>query len=85
MSQVCYCFGCQTQIRLEHLKPDGYHIRPQFDSIVDRTYAYAILGKPVCDPTPMEGFVPEHMRRRYLSEWPRIGGGKGRNMNNNGW
>ena len=38
-------FGCRTQIRLGHLKPDGYHIKPQFYSIVDRTYALGRLRK----------------------------------------
>ena len=77
-------FGCRTQIRLEHLKPDGYHIKPQYDSIIDRTYAYAMKGIPVRDPTPRGEFVPQHVRHRFRQEWPRIGGGQGMNVNN-GW
>ena len=45
-------FSCRTQIRLSYLKPDGYHVRPQYDSIIDKTYACAIRGIPVIDPTP---------------------------------
>ena len=71
-------FGCRTQIRLGHLKPDGFHVKPQFDSIIDRTYACAIKGAPVLDPTPVDQFVPDYLRRRWQAEWPRIGGGNGR-------
>ena len=77
-------FGCLTQIRLGHLRNDGFHIKPQFDSIIDRTYACAIRGIPVYDPTPRGEFVPSHMRRRWQKEWPRIGGGMGQ-REENGW
>ena len=77
-------FGCKTQIRLTYLKPDGFHVRPQFDSVIDRTYACAIRGVPVSDPTPFNEFLPDHLRRRWQTQWPRIGGGGGRVVNN-GW
>ena len=77
-------YGCLTQIRLEHLKTDGFHIRPQFDSIVDKTYACAIRGVPVPSPTPPNEFVPVFMRRRWEAEWPRIGGGITQSRNH-GW
>ena len=76
-------YGCQTQIRLGHLRSDGFHVLPQFDSIIDKTYACAIRGILVPDPTPIGEFLPDHLRRRWQAEWPRLGGG-GRN-DNYGW
>ena len=85
-------FGCRTQIRLADLKGDGYHILPQFDSVIDRTYACAIMGTPVPRPTPMDGFEPDHVRHRRHEEWPRLvasqGGGWGdvwRPNHGHGW
>ena len=75
--------GCQTQIRLEHLKSDGYHVMPQMDSTIDRTIACAFLGIPVPCPTPWDEFVPLHVRRKWESQWPRLGGGRA-SMTNNG-
>ena len=77
-------FGCRTQIGLDFLKADGYHIKPQYDSVVDKTYACAILGVPVPFPTPWGGFVPDHVRRRWEAEWPRLVGGEG-HLSQNGW
>ena len=74
-------FGCQTQVRLSYLKADGFHILPQYDSMVDKTYACAILGVPVPDPTPLDSFIPDHLRRRWQAEWPRVGNA----TNRNGW
>ena len=72
-------YGCRTQMRMNYLKMDGVHFRPEFGSILDRTYACAILGIHVPCPTPLEDFVPEFVRRRWEREWPRIGrGGPGR-------
>ena len=76
-------FGCRTQIRMSFLKPDGFHIKPQYDSVVDKTYACAIRGVSVVDPTPPEEFVPDHLRRSWQREWPRLGGGSPRR--NYGW
>ena len=70
-------FGCQTQIRLSYLKADGFHVLPQFDSIIDKTYACAIRGVLVPDPTPLGGFIPDHLKRRWQAKWPRLGGGGG--------
>ena len=61
--------GCETQIKMENLRPAGFHILRQFDSVVDRTYACAILGVPVPCPTPSENFIPEHVRELYKKDW----------------
>ena len=67
-------YGCKTQIRMSYLKQkDGLHIRPEFASIMDRTYACALLGIHVPCPTPSEDFVPDHVRRRFEMDWPRVG------------
>ena len=65
-------YGCRTQVRMEHLKHDGFHVKPQFDSIIDRGYACAILGLEVPCPTPMENFIPDFVKRRRDAEWPRL-------------
>merc|ERR1711962_1177057 len=57
-------YGCCTQIRLEHLKHDGFHVKPQFDSVIDRGYACAILGIYVPNPTGWGDFVPDSIKRR---------------------
>ena len=77
-------YGCQTQIRLNFLKSDGFHVQPMYDSTIDRTYACAIMGVPVPCPTPHDQFVPDRIRRRWETEWPRISEGQGRSMNH-GW
>ena len=77
-------YGCRTQIRLDYLKNDGFHIRPQFDSVVDKTYACAIRGVHVPSPTPLDEFVPFSVRRRWESDWPRISGGMTPSQNH-GW
>ena len=76
-------FGCRTQIRLNFLRNDGYHVGPQYCSVIDRTYACAFLGMPVPDPTPPGEFVPDAVRKRWEVEWPRLGGG--RRFTENGW
>ena len=65
-------YGCRTQVRRQYLKRDGFHILPQFDSIIDRTYACALLGWEVPCPTPHTDFAPESSRRRYRTEWPSL-------------
>ena len=67
-------FGCKTQIRIGYLRDDGYHVKPQYDSIIDRTYACAILGLHVPCPTPPDHFVPDFVRRRFEREFPRLMG-----------
>ena len=51
-------YGIRTPISLDNLKPDGYHVRPEYDPVIDRTYACAILGVDVPNPTPLDQFVP---------------------------
>ena len=86
--------GCRTQIRLEFLKHDGFHVKPQFDSVIDKGYACAILGEFVPNPTPRENFLPDSLRRRREAEWPRLPGnasrdrwgrGEGMTANVHGW
>ena len=86
-------FGCRTQIRRSFLRPDGYHVRPQFDSVIDKTFACALLGIHVPDPTPWDDFAPSYARRRYAAEFPQMvrrndGGqriGFEGPVNNHGW
>ena len=66
-------YGIRTQIRMDYLKADGFHVKPQFDSIIDKTYACAIMGIDVPCPTPRGDFVPDHARRRWESDWPQLG------------
>ena len=61
---------------MDYLKADGFHIRPEFVSVIDRTYACAFLGIPVPYPTPFDEFVPASVRQRWEVEWPRLGGGR---------
>ena len=75
-------FGCLTQIQMDFLKPDGYHVLPGCGSIIDRTYACAIRGISVPCPTPRDGFLPEHLRREWETEWPRVG--EGHQLNHGG-
>ena len=69
-------FGCRTQIRLNFLKGDGYHIKPEFGSVLDRSYACALLGICVPFPTPINEFAPDYVRQRWEAEWPRLAGGR---------
>ena len=81
-----YGYGIRTQIRLEYLKADGFHVRPQFDSIIDKTYACAIVAVDVPCPTPWGEFVPNHIRRRWEKEWPQPGGRRTEGLTReNGW
>ena len=75
LSQGDHGYGCMTQIRLEYLANDGYHVISEFGSVIDKTYACAIMGVPPPCPTPREEFVPGHIRRRRDIEWPRLPGG----------
>ena len=73
--------GIHSQVRLEHLRADGLHLQPRFYFVLQQTYACAILGLNVPNPTPLESFIPDRMRQKYLSEWPIV---RASNMNN-GW
>ena len=66
-------FACPTQIRMEDLR-GGFHIKHQADSVLDKTYACAILRVPVPCPTPAENFVPEFVRMQFQKDWPLPGG-----------
>ena len=64
--------GISTQIRMNFLRNDGFHVRREFDYVIDGTYACAILGVPVPYPTPTTDFEPEFVRRQRHTEWPLI-------------
>ena len=63
-------FGVETQIQLDFLWHDGYHVRNQFSSVIDRTYACAIQGVPVLCPT--EDFVPDYIKKQWNDDWPGL-------------
>ena len=67
-------YGIETQIRLESLRDDGFHVKGQYGSVIDRTYACAIMGIPVPCPTPKDEFIPAHLRMMREKEWPLPGG-----------
>ena len=67
-------FGCRTQIQMNSLSSDGYHIDPRYHTVLDRTYAYALIGLHVPNPAPEDAFIPELLRRRMDSHWPRLVG-----------
>ena len=64
--------GCHTQVRLEHLRGDGLHILPRFYYVLQETYAYALMGKYVRDPTPRDCLTPLHVRQAFRREWPLL-------------
>ena len=67
-------YGCWTQIRMRYLKEDGFHVQSRHIAIVDKTYACALLGVFVPDPTPFGDLAPDITRRRWENRWPRVGG-----------
>ena len=69
-------FGCRTQIQLDFLATDGFHVKKQFGSVIDRTYACALLGTHVPCPLSDDGFIPGFLRRRWEDQWPRLVGEK---------
>ena len=70
--------GCHTQVRLEHLRGDGLHIRPPFYRVLQQTYAFGLMGRYVPDPTPRECLTPYHVRQAFRREWPLLRGSNGR-------
>ena len=70
-------YGCNTQIRQEYLAPDGTHIDRRFSSVLDRTYACALLGTAVPEQLLDDDFVPLPYRRSWDKEWPRLVGNRG--------
>ena len=79
--------GCQTMIRAEFLKADGFHVLPRFRSVLNRQFACALLGVPVPCPTPYDDFVPNYVKEQYDQEWPAFGGNGGTEgiSGRNGW
>ena len=65
-------YGCRTQMRMEFLSTDGYHVNPRYDSIRDRTYACAFVGFHVPEPVGADTFIPGFIRRRWETNWPRL-------------
>ena len=78
-------YGCRTQIRLDFLKADGHHVKPEFGSVIDRTYACALLGVNVPFPTPWNEFTPNHVRQQWEADWPRLAGGGRDTIHHHGW
>ena len=67
-------YGCNTQIRLDFLASDGFHISYKYWSVLHRTYACALLGTPVPCPLLDDDFVPVSFRRSWDCQWPRLVG-----------
>ena len=61
--------GCCTQVRFEHLGMDGIHLTPQYYCVIQNTYACAITGTKVHSPTPLQDFVPNHVRSGWEKGW----------------
>ena len=75
-------FGCHTQVTLDMLRPDGYHVIPQYEGVIEMTYSCAIIGVNVPCPTPVDQFIPPHIRQRREVEWPSLGGLRNKARNN---
>jgi hypothetical protein len=61
---------CQTQLGVGDLKNDGYHILPSSLKVLDGTYAYAVMGMPVPNPTQ----TYQKWRHQLMEqEWPQVG------------
>ena len=67
-------YGCNTQIKLDFLTSDGFHISHKYWSVLHRTYACALLGIPVPCPLRDDDFIPLSFRRRWETQWPRLEG-----------
>ena len=59
---------------MDFLIADGVHIDIQYGSVLDRTYAYALLGAHVPEPVSDDDFIPHFLRRRWEQQWPRLVG-----------
>ena len=68
-------YGCSTQIRHDSLGRDGYHIRPEFGSVLDRTYACAVVGRDPPCPYFSSMIYDWHAEREREREWPPLWGG----------
>jgi hypothetical protein len=69
---------CQTQVKLEHLKEDGYHCWPPFLQIMDATYACAVMGvRKLRIPHPTPPYKKwrhqlQEQERPYMGEKPGV-------------
>jgi hypothetical protein len=61
---------CRTQLGVSSLKEDGFHVLPSFLRVMNDTYAYAIMGVQVPNPTPTYQKWRHRMPER---EWPQVG------------
>ena len=78
--------GIRSQVRLEHLRADGLHLQPRYYYVLQQTYACAIMGRNVPDPTPLDCFIPDRKRQAYRQEWPSCSRGQVRASHvNHGW
>ena len=59
---------------MDFLSADGYHIDSRYDTVLDRTYACALVGTHVPQPVSEDTFVPGFVRRSWDSQWPRLVG-----------
>ena len=75
-------YRVDTQVRMDYLARDGYHVLPACGGVIDRMYACAVMGVPVPCPTPREGFRHREQCSDFEREWPIAGegGGDGRNV-----
>jgi spore germination cell wall hydrolase CwlJ-like protein len=62
---------CQTQLGVKDLKEDGFHLLPSSLRVLDKTYAFAVMGVKVPHPTPIY-FKWRHELTEQ--EWPRMRG-----------
>ena len=76
-------FGCRTQIRMNFLKSDGfiYSLCMTLSSIGRMHVQYWAYMSPV--PPPLMN-LSVHIRRKWETEWPRVGGQVGQ-MRVHGW
>ena len=71
-------FGCHTQIRMYDLGRDGFHVAAHCGDIIDKTYAYALLGLPVPCPTQTRDFFHPMQDKEYEAAWPLMEENRGR-------
>ena len=78
LQQKCMDGGvgwCQTQLGVDDMREDGFHVLPSSLRILDKTYACAVMGVKVPHPTP----VYQKWRHKMVEQgWPRVGDGNGR-------
>jgi hypothetical protein len=63
-------FGCRNQIREKDLGNDGFHLKRSSLSILEKTYACAVLGVPVPCLAPPGLEWRQRQRQFYEEEWP---------------